>query len=124
LPDYLAFLEMLADRGGSLLSPDAVRMISTDRLTEHQRGSAEMFLGPGRSWGLGCEVNLSSTATATATATAVAPGGFGWMGGTGTTAYIDPARQLAGALFTQCAMPTSQPPATFVDFWDAVYRGL
>jgi len=118
VPDYLAFLEMLADRGGSLLTPDAVRMMSTERLTEHQRASAELFLGPGRSWGLGCEINLSSTETA------VAPGGFGWMGGTGATAYVDPERRLAGALFTQCAMPTNRPPATFIDFWDAVYRGL
>jgi CubicO group peptidase (beta-lactamase class C family) len=56
--------------------------------------------------------------------TAVHAGGFGWMGGTGTTAYIDPERGLAGVLMTQRAMESSQPPESFVRFWDAVYRGL
>jgi CubicO group peptidase (beta-lactamase class C family) len=118
VPDYLAFLEMLAARGGPVLSPGAVEMMSTDQLSEQQRACAQLFLGAGRSWGLSCEVNLSSTQTA------VAPGGFGWMGGTGTTAYVDPGRQLTGALFTQAAMPSNRPPAAYIEFWDAVYRGL
>lgn len=118
VPDFLVFMEMLASGGGELLTADEVTLMGTDRLTDHQRASAQLFLGPGRSWGLGCEVNLDSDETA------LAPGGFGWMGGTGTTAYVDPARGLAGVLFTQRAMETNRPPPAFVDFWAAVYRGL
>ena len=56
--------------------------------------------------------------------TALAPGAFGWMGGTGTTAYVDRGRSLAGVLFTQRGMESNRPPPVFVDFWDAVYRAL
>jgi CubicO group peptidase (beta-lactamase class C family) len=63
-------------------------------------------------------VNLSSDETA------VPPGGFGWNGGTGTTAYVDSERELAGVLVTQRAMTSNRPMPAFIDFWDAVYRGL
>jgi CubicO group peptidase (beta-lactamase class C family) len=56
--------------------------------------------------------------------TAVAPGGFGWMGGTGTSAYIDPDRRLAAVLLTQRSMESSLPPPFMQRFWAAVYRGL
>jgi CubicO group peptidase (beta-lactamase class C family) len=118
VPDVLAFLDMLAGGGAPVLEPDLVMLMRTDRLSDRQRESAQLFLGAGRSWGLGCEVVLSQAQTA------LAPGAFGWMGGTGTTAYVDPERGLAGALFTQRAMQSNRPPALFVDFWDAVYRAL
>jgi CubicO group peptidase (beta-lactamase class C family) len=116
-PDFLTFMELLLDGGGAVLSPDAVALMSTDRLDDHQRASAQTFLGPGRSWGLGGEVVLARKQTA------VGAGGFGWMGGTGTSAYIDPERRLAAVLMSQRAMETSRPPEFFVRFWDAVYRG-
>jgi CubicO group peptidase (beta-lactamase class C family) len=50
----------------------------------------------------------------------LAPGSFGWMGGTGTTAYVDPAQGLAGALFTQRAMDSNRATGVFKDFWRAV----
>lgn len=115
-PDLLAFLEMLLNRGGDVLSPEAVALMSSDRLDDRQRARAT-FLGPGRSWGLGGEVVLQRGDTA------VAPGSFGWMGGTGTTAYIDPERRLAAVLLTQRSMETSRPPAFMQRFWNAVYRG-
>jgi CubicO group peptidase (beta-lactamase class C family) len=116
-PDLLAFLEMLLDRGGDVLTPEAVALMSTDRLDDRQR-AATTFLGPGRSWGLGGEVVLQPGDTA------VAPGGFGWMGGTGATAYIDPRRRLAAVLLTQRMMETSRPPAFMQRFWEAVYQGV
>jgi CubicO group peptidase (beta-lactamase class C family) len=117
-PDFLSFLECLLDDGGDVLSADAVTLMRTDQLDDRQRGSIRPFVGGGRSWGLGGEVVLRRELTA------VQAGGFGWMGGTGTTAYIDPERRLAGVLMTQRAMESSQPPESFVRFWDAVYRGL
>jgi CubicO group peptidase (beta-lactamase class C family) len=118
VPDFLTFLEMLAGGGAPVLDADVATLMRTDRLSEQQRGTAQLFLGPGRSWGLGCEVVLSRAQTA------LAPGAFGWMGGTGTTAYVDPGRGLAGVLFTQRGMESNHPPPVFVDFWDAVYRAL
>jgi CubicO group peptidase (beta-lactamase class C family) len=50
----------------------------------------------------------------------LAPGSFGWMGGTGTTAYVDPTQSLAGALFTQRAMDSNRATGVFNDFWRAV----
>jgi CubicO group peptidase (beta-lactamase class C family) len=115
--DFLSFLECLLDDGGAVLSADAVALMRTDQLDDCQRASTR-FLGDGRSWGLGGEVVLRREHTA------VAAGGFGWMGGTGTSAYIDPARRLAAVLMSQRAMENSRPPEFFVRFWDAVYRGL
>jgi CubicO group peptidase (beta-lactamase class C family) len=116
--DLLAFLEMLLDGGGAVLGPDAVALMRSDNLDERQRESAGRFLGSGRSWGLGGEVVLERVGTA------VAPGGFGWMGGTGTSAYIDPDRRLAAVLLTQRSMESSLPPPFMQRFWAAVYRGL
>jgi CubicO group peptidase (beta-lactamase class C family) len=48
------------------------------------------------------------------------PGRFGWDGGTGTTAYVDPSRELTGILFTQRAM--TGPTYDFAAFWTAVHR--
>jgi hypothetical protein len=43
------------------------------------------------------------------------------MGGTGTTAYVDPGRHLGGVLFTQRAMESNRPTDVFRAFWRAVY---
>jgi CubicO group peptidase (beta-lactamase class C family) len=117
-PDFLAFLEMLARGGAPILDTASVDQMGTDRLSDRQRATAQLFLGSGRSWGLGCEVILSQTETA------VPAGGFGWNGGTGTTGYVDRERQLAGVLFTQRAMDSNRPPPAYIDFWDAIYRAV
>jgi CubicO group peptidase (beta-lactamase class C family) len=117
-PDFLSFLECLLDGGGAVLSADAITLMCSDQLDDRQRPSVRPFVGAGRSWGLGGEVVVRRERTA------VEPGSFGWMGGTGTTAYIDPGRRLAAVLMTQRAMESSRPPEVFVRFWDAVYRGL
>jgi CubicO group peptidase (beta-lactamase class C family) len=115
VPDYLAFQTMLLDGGTPILSPSSVQLFSGDRLDGLQRTSAQSFLGPGRSWGLMVEVELDENDSE------VGPGSFGWMGGTGTTAYVDPSRELCGALFTQRAMESNRPTEVFRTFWRAVY---
>jgi CubicO group peptidase (beta-lactamase class C family) len=112
--DYLAFEVMLADAGQHVLSAELVSLLCTDALDEAQRESAQAFLGPGRSWGMMVEIYLAGDDSG------LAPGSFGWMGGTGTTAYVDPAQALAGALFTQRAMESNQATGAFKDFWRAV----
>jgi CubicO group peptidase (beta-lactamase class C family) len=117
-PDFLAFMEMLARGGGAVLSAESVRRLGTDQLDDRQRAAAQRFFGDVWSWGLGCQVKLSEGDTA------VAPGGFGWQGGTGTTAYVDRTRALAAVLLTQRGLTGPRAPDAFVAFWDAVYRGL
>jgi CubicO group peptidase (beta-lactamase class C family) len=52
------------------------------------------------------------------------PRGIGWDGGTGTTWRSDLDRDLTGILFTQRAMTSPEPPAAFVDFWQAAYAAI
>ncbi|WP_254450517.1 beta-lactamase family protein [Cohnella herbarum] len=52
------------------------------------------------------------------------PGSFGWDGGTGTTAYTDPANELIGILLTQRIMDTPEPPPIFQDFWTSIYQAI
>jgi CubicO group peptidase (beta-lactamase class C family) len=112
--DYLAFEVMLADAGQHVLSAEMASLLGTDALDDRQRESAQSFLGPGRSWGMMVEIYLAGDDSG------LAPGSFGWMGGTGTTAYVDPAQGLAGALFTQRAMDSNRATGVFKDFWRAV----
>ncbi len=112
--DYLAFEVMLADAGQYVLSAEMALLLRTDALDARQRESAQGFLGPGRSWGMMVEIYLADDESG------LAPGSFGWMGGTGTTAYVDPAQCLAGALFTQRAMDSNRATGVFKDFWRAV----
>lgn len=117
-PDFLAFMEPLAVRGGAVLSAGDVARIGTDQLEAGPRAAAQQFFGERWSWGLGCQVKLRAGDTA------LAPGGFGWNGGKGTTAYVDPRRALAAVLFTQRGLTGPRPTDFFIAFWDAVYRGL
>jgi CubicO group peptidase (beta-lactamase class C family) len=48
----------------------------------------------------------------------MAPGRWGWTGGTGTTAHVDPTRGTVAVLLTQRAM--TSPLDGFDDFWTAV----
>lgn len=83
--DYLEFLEVLVD-GGPVLGADSVRLLTGDQLTEHQRRTAQDFLGPGCGYGFQVEVR---------------PGGeVGWAGGLGTIGYVDRARCRSAAVFT------------------------
>jgi CubicO group peptidase (beta-lactamase class C family) len=114
IPHYLAFLTMLATGCGPVLEPAQVTQMSSDRLDQRQRDSAQAFIGPGRSWGLMVEVQLEDNDSE------LTRGMSGWMGGCGTTAYVDPERRLAAALFTQRAMETNRATAVYKAFWRAV----
>jgi CubicO group peptidase (beta-lactamase class C family) len=118
--DYLRFLQMLlADglHGGErLLSPASVAEMTRDQLTQQQRDGAHLFLEGDWGWGLGMAVALKQGALGHR------PGSFGWNGGYGTTAYVDPSRRLVGILFTQRMMDSPEMPPHFRDFWETAYR--
>jgi CubicO group peptidase (beta-lactamase class C family) len=111
-PDVLRFYSALADGGAPVLTADEVALMTADALTPPQRESARVFLGPGESWGLATGVDVEAAEPWQA------PGRWGWTGGTGTTAYVDPVRDTVAVLLTQRAM--TGPLDGFEDFWTAV----
>jgi CubicO group peptidase (beta-lactamase class C family) len=115
-PDVLALLTALADGGAPVLDPASTAAMTSDRLTDRQRASAQDFLGPGRTWGGNVEVTLDVTDPWTTA------GRFGWTGGTGTTGYVDPTLDLVAVLLTQRMMtgPHDGPEA----FWRAVHDAV
>jgi CubicO group peptidase (beta-lactamase class C family) len=102
LADWHRFGRMLLAGGGALLSPRSVSSMTTDHLTHEQRDASTLFL-EGAGWGFGGAVS--------------AGGRYGWIGGTGTTAHIEPASGTVGILLTQVQMtgPTSTP--LMREFW-------
>jgi CubicO group peptidase (beta-lactamase class C family) len=110
--DVLAFYCAMADGGAPVLTADSLALMTTDALTDEQRRHALPFVDAGGSWGLGTGVDIAATEPW------MAPGRWGWTGGTGTTAYVDPARDTVSVLLTQRAM--TGPLDGFGDFWTAV----
>lgn len=110
--DVLAFYCAMADGGAPVLTADSLALMTTDALTDEQRRHALPFVDAGGSWGLGTGVDVEATEPW------MAPGRWGWTGGTGTTAYVDPARDTVSVLLTQRAM--TGPLDGFGDFWTAV----
>jgi len=96
LADLRRFGRMLLADGAGLLSAEAVRLMTTDHLTQAQREESALFLEVS-GWGYGGEVT--------------ADGRYGWVGGTGTTFHVAPATATIGVLLTQVEMtgPTPTP---------------
>jgi CubicO group peptidase (beta-lactamase class C family) len=120
--DYFAFCKMLLNNGtlggAKILSRAAVKAMTTDQLTDQNRIGAEMFLGDYRSWGFGIAVDTRRDQIYRS------PGRFGWDGGFGTTAWVDPGEDMIGILLTQRSMDSPQPPAIFSDFWTLAYGAI
>ncbi len=119
--DYLTFARMLLARGshpgGRILSRRAVDLMTSDQLRPAQRADAEAFLEPGvGGLGLGVDVRRAQLWQT--------PGRFGWDGGTGTSAWTDPAEDLVGILLTQRLMDSPEPPTVLTDFWLRLYAAL
>jgi CubicO group peptidase (beta-lactamase class C family) len=112
--DWYAFARLLL-AGGTvdgrrLLSPESVRRMTTNHLTRPQRDAATLFL-EGQGWGFGGSVDVERTDPWNV------PGRFGWVGGTGTAAYVTPSTAEVSILLTQVAMAGPTPPALMRDFW-------
>ena len=107
--DLLAFARMLLRRGQSVLSPDSVRAMTTDQLTEAQK--ARGGLGPNffatMSWGF-CQAVYHT-------------GAFGWDGGFGSSWRVDPIRDLTVIVLTQRLWETAELPQVHRDIQAAAY---
>jgi len=111
-PDLLRFFGAMADGGAPVLTAGSVALMTADALTSAQRQQALPIVGPGGSWGLGTGVDVEAAEPW------MAPGRWGWEGGTGTTAHVDPTRGIVGVLLTQRMM--TGPLDGFGDFWTAM----
>lgn len=120
--DYFAFARMMLDKGRlgreHILSRASVELMTSDQLMPQHREGAELFFGSHSSWGLGMSVCIRREEIY------LTPGRFGWDGGTGTSAYVDPAEGLIGILLTQRMMDSPEPPRVFTDFWTQAYSAM
>ncbi|MFJ8952954.1 serine hydrolase domain-containing protein [Streptomyces sp. NPDC102381] len=108
--DWLAFARMLLAGGGSVLSADSVRLMTTDHLTAEQRAASGLFT-EGEGWGFGGSVDVTRTHPYNV------PGRYGWVGGSGTAAHLTPTTGVLSVLMTQLAMSGPTPPQIMRDFW-------
>jgi CubicO group peptidase (beta-lactamase class C family) len=113
--DYLSFLTVFSGTSG-VLDAESARLMTTESITPEQRAGVVQLMGPGSSWGLCIGLDLATSQPW------MAPGRFGWNGGAGTSAYVDPSRELASVLLT----PRMMLGATgdFDDFYRALAAGL
>jgi CubicO group peptidase (beta-lactamase class C family) len=96
--------------GSQLLSPTAVRQMTTDHLTQSQRDAGRLFL-EGQGWGFGGSVDVEVIDPWNA------PGRYGWIGGTGTAAHITSSTGAVTILLSQLEMAGPTAPALMRDFW-------
>lgn len=116
--DWLRFGELLLHRGeypgGRLLPANLVTAMMTNQLSDAQRESAGIFLaapaagqGP-QGWGYGGSTRDD--------------GSFGWDGGTGTSARVNPRTGQISILFTQVEMLGPQPTTLVCEFEELIAR--
>jgi CubicO group peptidase (beta-lactamase class C family) len=122
IDDYFAFSRMLLNKGRhgreQILSRAAVELMTSDQVTPEQRAGSEIFFGGYSSWGFGMAVDIKRKEIFHT------PGRFGWDGGFGTTAYIDPDKEMIGILFTQRMVDSPEPPKVYTDFWTTAYGAI
>ncbi len=110
--DVLAFQRMLLARGGDVLPPELVAAMTTDQLTADARATDTVFLD-GQSWGYGGGVDIDVRNPWNVL------GRYGWVGGTGTSAYIVPADGSVAILLTQVQLGGPTGAAVLESFWTA-----
>ncbi|GAB2953112.1 serine hydrolase [Micromonospora polyrhachis] len=129
--DYHAYFRMLLNHGmhgtERILSRPAVELMTTNRLTPEQNAARNAMAtnnvhvshGQGQhgGWGFGMAVRTYRGDYASI-------GQFGWDGGSGTSTYADPDKQLTGLLLTQVGMSTPDSARLIHDFWTTLYQAL
>ncbi len=112
--DWHAFARMLLAGGSAggrrLLSPESVRLMTTDHLTPAQREQGALFL-EGQGWGFGGSVDVERRDPWNV------PGRYGWVGGTGTAGHIVPSTGTVTLLLTQLELTSPVAPEGMRDFW-------
>jgi CubicO group peptidase (beta-lactamase class C family) len=94
--DWRAFGRMLLDGGGDVLRPGSVRLMMSDQITAQHREMGGFFLD-GQGWGFGGGVDTELIDPWNVV------GRYGWVGGSGTSAYVHPDGTMA-VLLTQVGL--------------------
>lgn len=115
--DVLAFQRMLLGGGGDLLPAGLVTAMTADQLTPSIRSTDTVFLD-GQSWGFGGGVDIERRNPWNV------PGRFGWVGGTGTSAYIVPTDDSVAILLTQVELTGPTGSRVIEGFWSAAAEHL
>ncbi|WP_066367835.1 serine hydrolase domain-containing protein [Herbidospora mongoliensis] len=129
--DYHAYFRMLLNGGTHdgerILSRPAVELMTTNRLNPAQNAArnalatdnVHISFGQGQhgGWGLGMAVRTYRGDYAPV-------GQFGWDGGSGTSTYADPGKQVTGILLTQVGMSVPDPARLIHDFWTTLYQSI
>lgn len=119
--DYLSFAVLLRDGGTAgdrqLLTPDSIRAMTTNHLTDEQLAAGGPSPDGGTGWGLGVGVTLAAP-------TPGVVGSYGWDGGLGSTWRNDSARGLSAVLLTSQLWNSPTPPAVAETFWSTLAETL
>jgi CubicO group peptidase (beta-lactamase class C family) len=112
--DWFRFGRMLLGEGTvdgrEVLTPDSVRLMTTNHLTPAQRDTGRVFL-EGQGWGFGGSVDVARLEPWSV------PGRYGWVGGTGTSAHVVPSTGTVAILFTQVGVMSPATPPLRRTFW-------
>jgi CubicO group peptidase (beta-lactamase class C family) len=118
---------VLTHQSERILSRPAVELMTTNQLTPEQnairntmyQNIVHLSFGQGLhgGWGMGMAVRTHRNGYASI-------GQFGWDGGTGTTAYADPDKQLTGILLAQVGMSVPDAAPAAHDFWTTLYQAI
>ncbi len=122
--DYLAFGQMMLDRGKHgderILSRPSVELMTTDQLTPQQKAVSGLVSGFFESHGWGFCLSVVTRHDDVADTV----GKFGWDGGMGTSWYSDPREEMVTILMTQRAWTSPAPPPICRDFWTLAYQSI
>jgi CubicO group peptidase (beta-lactamase class C family) len=108
--DLLAFHRMLLAGGGDVLPGDLIEAMTTDQLNPAIRATDTVFLD-GQSWGYGGGVDITVRNPWNVI------GRYGWVGGTGTSAYSVPSDASTAILLTQTELGGPTGSAVLEAFW-------
>ncbi|OLR90554.1 serine hydrolase domain-containing protein [Actinokineospora bangkokensis] len=115
--DYLRFGRALLTGGGGVLSPASVALMSVPHVRPEQQTPG--FLDwTSTGWGFGVAVTTARTDLA------ATPGRFGWDGGLGTSARVDPELGVTTVVLTQQLWTSPEGPALVRDADTLAYQAL
>jgi CubicO group peptidase (beta-lactamase class C family) len=110
--DLLTFQRMLLGGGDDVLPRELVAAMMTDQLTPAIRVTDTVFLD-GQTWGYGGSVDIAIHNPWNVL------GRYGWVGGTGTSAYIVPSDDSIAILLTQTELGGPAGAPVLESFWTA-----
>jgi CubicO group peptidase (beta-lactamase class C family) len=113
-PEFLRTTTAIAD--GEILPPNLLAAATAPQLDAAQQIGLYELAGPGVGWGWCTSVETGTPHPWSA------PGRWGWTGGSGTSAYVDPSRDLAGVVFSQRFL--AGPQEAFDYFWEPLVASV